>query len=100
MWRVYYEDGSVVGWRAGLDKLPEYGVMCILQKAVNYHIVFGCRYYAYVKGEWLPACENDLVDYIMHGKLISKLLVGRLTGNKRFNEVYAAAKHDKDSENL
>ena len=98
-WRVYYEDGSVWNWTDGSDG-PAYGVLCILQDRTRYQIVFASKYYMFVEGEWLSASENDLVDYLVEGRLISKLLVGRMTSNKVFRETYNRAKRDKDHENL
>ena len=80
--------------------MPCFGVLCILQCVVSYHIVHGCAYYMLSDGEWMHACENDVVDYLVHGKPINKFLVGRMTGRRVFNEVYEAAKHDKNAENL
>jgi hypothetical protein len=80
--------------------MPCFGVLCILQCPVDYHIVLGCPYYLLSEGEWLHAHENDVVDYLVHDKPIDKFLVGRMTGRRTFNEVYEAAKHDKNAENL
>jgi hypothetical protein len=100
MWRVYYEDGSTWDHAQGMEGMPCFGVMCILQCVDRYHIVYGCKYYMHAEGEWLHAYENDIVDYLVNDKPITKLLVGRMTSKKIFSEVYAAAKHDKDLENL
>ena len=105
MWRVYYEDGSTWNWTEGLEGIPTYGVMCILQQiqadhGLVYHIVYGCQYYMRSQGEWLHARENDLIDFLQHQIPIDTVLVGRMTTKKRFAEVYQAAKNDKDAENL
>ena len=50
--------------------------------------------------EWLHAYDNDVIDYLVNNKKIDKLLVGRMTTQKRFHEVYEAAKNDKNAENL
>ena len=100
MWRVYYEDGST--WQP-IDARPldPYGVLCILQRVDDvYNIVFGCKYYMQSDGIWLHATEHDLVDYIVNGKVIDKLLVGRVVSNAAFNKVYERVKRDKDCENL
>ena len=101
MWRVYYEDGTTWDWKQGLEGIPRSGVICVLQIANNrYHIVYGCKYYMRAKNEWLHAYENDLVDYIQNQVPIDTVLMGRMTTNKIFAEVYSEAKRDKDAENL
>ena len=100
MWRVYYDD-SVTCQPTDGGMLNPYGVLCILQCVDGvYNIVFGCKYYLQSKGVWLHATEHDLVDYIVNGKPIDKLLVGRVVSNAAFNKVYERAKRDKDCENL
>ena len=100
MWRVYYDDG--VTHHDIVNERPyTYGVLCILQCVDGiYNIVFGCKYYMQSNGVWLHATEHDLVDYIIRGKPIDKLLVGSVVSNTAFNEVYEKAKRDKDCENL
>ena len=44
--------------------------------------------------------ENDLIDFLVHGKLIDKVLVGRMTTKKIFASIYQMAKDDKNAENL
>ena len=53
-----------------------------------------------IDGEWLHAKDNDVIEYVRLGRKIDKLLVGRMTTNKVFNEVYQAAQNDKNAENL
>ena len=100
MWRVYYEDGTTWSWTQSLDDMPDYGVMCILQKAPYYHIVFASKYYMLTSVEWLHAKDNDVIEYVRLGRKIEKLLDGRMTTNKTFREVFQAAQNDKDAENL
>ena len=104
-WRVYYEDGSIWDYTQGLNGMPAFGVICILQKGRSrpdrdprYHIVYGCTYYMRSENEWLHARENDVVDYLIHDKPIEKLLVGRMTSKLKFNDIYGEAKNDKDKE--
>jgi len=106
MWRVYYEDGTIWDWKQGIAGVPPFGVMCILQKIQNdegnphWQIVSHCKYYVYSENEWLHSVEGDIVDYLIHGRTIEKLLVGRMTTHKVFTSVFKAAKYDKDTENL
>ena len=100
MWRIYYEDGITRGWEHGVDDIQTHGVLCILQKSPHYQIVHGCQYFMLVKGEWLHAKSNDVVEYVRLGRKIDKLLIGRMTTNRIFNEVHQAAKNDKNAENL
>jgi hypothetical protein len=104
MWRIYYEDGTVWDHKQGLDGMPTFGVICILQyintekETHRYHIVYGSKFYMRFNDEWLHAYDNDLIDYLVHDKSIKKVLVGRMTTKKRFSEVYEVAKHEKDKE--
>lgn len=106
MWRVYYENGTTWDWKKGLEGIPAWGVLCILQcveyaeNRSKYHIVQGCKFFMYSGEEWLHAYDNDVIDYLVNNKKIDKLLVGRMTTQKRFHEVYEAAKNDKNAENL
>jgi hypothetical protein len=106
VWRVYYEDGTTWDWKRGFEDIPAWGVLCILQcvevsgSNPRYHIVHGCKFYMRVDDEWLHAYDNDIIDCLVHNKHIAKLLVGRMTTQRRFAEVYQAAKNDKDKENL
>ena len=105
MWRVYYEDGTTWNWTQGFEGIPTCGVICILQNVdtgikFDYHIVFGCKYYMHAQDEWLHAYENDVVDYIQNNIPIKQLLIGRMTTNKIFREVYSEAQKDKNAENL
>ena len=100
MWRVYYDDGLTQQFTDS-ERLHRYGVLCILQCVDGiYNIVFGCKYFMQSNGVWLHATEHDIVDYVVNGKPIDKLLVGRVVSNAAFNKVYERAKRDKDSENL
>lgn len=109
-WRVYYDDGSTWDWTQGLDGIPGYGVICILQIAAvydghmrlndRYHIVYGCPYYMRADDQWLHAHENDIIDRLAHGMPIKHVLVGRMVTKKVFGEIYGQAKKDKDADNL
>lgn len=105
MWRVYYEDGSTWDHTQGLDDIPGWGVICVLQqvnteRGLRHNIVYGCQYYMLHQNEWLHAYDNDLIDYLVSRKTIDMVLVGRMTTKLRFAEVYGEAKKDKDAENL
>lgn len=100
MWRVYYDDGTTWDHTQGLAGMPAFGVLCILQNTVRYFVTYGAPYYALVDGEWLHFHTNDMVDYLVHGRLPDKLIVGRMVSKKTFAEVYDQAKKDKDLENL
>ena len=100
MWRIYYEDGTTRGWEQGADDIPDCGVLCVLQKSPHHQIVSGCKYFMLIDGEWLHAKDNDVIEYVRLGRKIDRLLIGRMTTNKVFNEVYQAAQNDKNAENL
>jgi hypothetical protein len=106
-WRVYYDEGLVWDWKQGLDDIPIYGVLAVLQEITyktgsntGYQIVHGCPYYMFHNGQWLHSYENDLVDYITHNKSIDKLLVGRIVSKQVFGDVWEYIQKDKNAENL
>lgn len=98
-WRVYY-DGEVQDSARGLEGMPCYGVLVILQQRSNdqrWYITSNAPYYLWDGNEWLPAYENDLVDYMVHQPdKIQKLIVGRIVNKARFVEVYEQAKADRE----
>lgn len=97
-WRIYYDDGRVFTGAPGAA--PKDGVICILQ-AQPYHMVSNAPYYIYVKGYWLPAYENDVIDYLKHRpQEIEWLIQGRIANKKDFNHVYKQAQADRQKENL
>jgi len=106
-WRVYYDEGITWESGQGLENMPSFGVLCILQKvpfrtgekALSYQIVHGCPYYMLVD-TWLHSYENDIVDYLVHGRKINKLLVGRMVSKQVFGDVYEKVQADKRAENL
>lgn len=105
-WRVYYEDGSTWNWTQGLEDIPKWGVICVLQCVTvkndkqEYHIVFGSSFYMRADEEWLHSYDNDVIDYLVHDRKIDSLLVGRMTTKETFAAIFAKAKSDKDAENL
>ena len=98
MFRIYYDDGNV--FTGEPQDAPKDGVICILQ-ADPYHMVSNAPYYIYVKGYWLPAYENDIVDYLKHKPgAIECLVQGRIVSKKDFTYVYKQAQSDRQKENL
>ena len=81
-----------------LSNAEPFGVICILQQRGHdgkWGIISNCPYYLHDGNEWLPAYENDVIDYLAHSKHIEKLCVGRIVNKKRFSEVYDKAKADR-----
>jgi hypothetical protein len=106
-WRVYYDDGIIWDHTQGMENMPIYGVLAVLQEILyktdsntGYQIVHGCPYYMRHNGQWLHSYENDLVDYITHNKKIDKLLVGRIVSKQVFGDVWEKIQQDKNAENL
>ena len=100
MWRIYYDNGTTADSNDDINTIQTHGVICILQKQLRYNITYGAPYYALYDGEWLHFHENDLVDYLVNGIQIDKLIVGRMVTKTTFNDIFEAAKRDKDQENL
>ena len=93
--RIYYEDGTHDD-----DHLtaPSHGVLVILQKRSSdgrWFITSNAPYYLFDGEEWLPAYENDLVDYLVHRKPIPSLIVGRIVNKGLFTKIYEQAKADR-----
>lgn len=106
-WRIYYDEGVIWDWTQGLDNMPIYGVLAVLQEiqyktggGTGYQITHGCPYYMLHDGQWLHAYENDIVDYLTHDKKIDKLLVGRMVSKQVFGDVWEKIQEDKNRENL
>jgi hypothetical protein len=96
-WKIYYDDGTTRDDSGGFH-VPLYGVVVILQRRSydgRYGMVSGTPYYLFHKNEWLPARENDIVDYLLHGKKIDKLVMGRLMTKTGFVEIFERAKADR-----
>ena len=94
-YRVYYDDGQVLTG----DDLPAYGVILILQQRADgrWLITSNAPYYLDDGEEWLPAYENDLVDYLVNKPpgAIKRLLVGRIVSKRNFVQIYDNAKKDR-----
>lgn len=106
-WRVYYDDGSTWHSSQGLDGIPAYGVLVILQCVPfetggepKYFITHQCPYYMLHDGVWLHSYENDIIDHLVNGLSVDKLLVGRMVSKQVFGDVYKKAVEDKNAENL
>lgn len=98
MFRIYYDNGETYDGSPG--GAPKDGVICILQ-GDPYHMVSNAPYYIYVKEHWLPAYENDVIDYLKHKPgAIKQLIQGRIVSKKDFNHVYKQAQADRQKENL
>jgi len=107
MWKIYYDGNTSWSYTQGLENMPIYGVLGVLQQIrytsegnTGFQIVHGCPYYIFHNGQWLHSYENDLVDYITHDKQIDKLLVGRIVSKQVFGDVWETIQKDKNAENL
>ena len=95
--RIYYADGT------SSDQRPEalerkYGVICILQQRADgyYHMVSNAPYYLLVKGSWLPAFENDVIDYLVNqAGAVEACIVGRIVDKGTFRKIYEQAQSDR-----
>ena len=89
---IYYDDHVHID---DVDNVEPYGVILILQRRTSdsrWFLTSNAPYYMYDGYEWLPAYENDLVDHLVHGKRIDKLIVGRIVNKGLFTEIYEKAK--------
>jgi len=95
--RIYYHDGVV------LEKAPQeverkYGVICILQQRDDgyFHMVSNAPYYLFIRGSWLPAWENDVIDYLVNEPgAIENCIVGRIVSKGDFHRIYERAQADR-----
>jgi hypothetical protein len=101
MWRVYY-DADTWDDVHGLEDMPRYGVLAILQTVHHFtggneavQTVSGHPYYILHHGQWLPAKENDVIDYLVSGLAIDALLVGRIVSKQAYGDVWKKVQHDK-----
>lgn len=103
-WRIYYSDGTTFDYREDSQKMPAYGVVCILQQRGHdgrFFITSGTPYYMYVKDEWLPAWLNDVEDYLANRlDKIDKFVVGRIVPKADFVTIFERAKKDREHEIL
>lgn len=95
--KIYYDDGSAS------DTIPDtleqkYGVICILQQRADgfFHMVSNGPYYLFVGESWLPAYENDIVDYLVNKPgAIKHCIVGRIVSKGAFQKIYGQAQKDR-----
>lgn len=98
MFRIYYDNGEI--FNDDPKDAPKDGVICIIQTP-PYHTVSNAPYYIYVREQWLPAYENDVVDYLKHRPGdIEHLIQGRIVSKRDFNDIYKKAQEDRRKENL
>ena len=94
--KVYYADGTV--YTDEPKDAPGFGVIAILQESVHarFHVVSDAPYYMYLRGEWVGAKRNDIVDSLVNrlGE-IEGFCVGQLVTRKEFNEIYQKVKVDR-----
>lgn len=96
MARIYYEDEIYEG---PAKDAPTSGCLIILQRREfdgKWYTTSNAPYYGYVGG-WLPMYENDMFDYLSHGRgsEIEACIAGRIVSKDKFHEVYEKAKADR-----
>lgn len=100
-WKVYYEDGTTFSGDASVA--PVMGVLVIIEKDPLHgrRIITNADYYVWDdRGEGMHWWEADfvgLVDYLIKPGM-KRVLIGRLTSNSVFQEVYDKAYNDPDFE--
>ena len=95
--RIYYDDGFVAG-SIPVTLERKYGVICVLQQRDDgfFHMVSNGPYYLFVGESWLPAYENDVIDYLVNKPgAIKQCIVGRIVSKGAFQKIYGQAQEDR-----